>query len=81
MSGVEDVHRRLRISNLEARSELHEIEIAALTREIASPLTSPERRAQATARRDAALAELSGIKTRLDEMRKAFPSMDRTRYS
>ena len=42
MSGSEDTTRRLRISKLEAKLELQEIERAALMRTIKSPLTVPD---------------------------------------
>jgi hypothetical protein len=51
MSDLDDIHRRLRISKLQAKRELLEIECAALMREIASPLTSQDRREEAVARR------------------------------
>lgn len=73
---LEDVHRRMRISNLEARLELHEIEIAALSKEIASPLTSLRRREEARALRDLQQAEWWEIKAELDGMRKLNPPMD-----
>jgi hypothetical protein len=46
---------RLRMLNQQPRSKvaMREIEIAALNREIASPVTSSKRRAEATERRDA----------------------------
>jgi hypothetical protein len=77
MDEIDDIRRRLRISNLEARSELHEIEVAALTREIASPLTSAQKRAQATTRREAAFAELAVINAELEEMLRRFPQSRR----
>jgi hypothetical protein len=45
---LDDIRYRLRISKLEARLVLREIECAALIREINSPLTSSERRTEAT---------------------------------
>jgi hypothetical protein len=74
MNDIEDIRRRMRISNLHARCEVHEIEAAALTREVASPLTSSQRRAEAIERRDAALTELFEIKAELDEMLRSFQS-------
>jgi hypothetical protein len=47
MNDMEDIRRRMRISNLQARFELHEIEVAALGCEIASRRTSSERMAEA----------------------------------
>jgi len=69
----------MRISNLEAKFELHQIETAALTRAIASPLTSSQRRTEAINRRDAALVELNEIEAELAKMRRSFPRLDRTR--
>jgi hypothetical protein len=77
MDDLDDIHRRMRISNLQARCELHEIEAAGLTREIASPLTCSQRRAEAIERGNAALAEFSEIKAELDEMLRSLPSMNR----
>ena len=76
MHDLDDVRRRMRISNLEARLELHEIEIAALSTEISSPLTSSHRSEEANERRDAQQAEWWKIKAELDEMRRSAPTMD-----
>jgi uncharacterized coiled-coil protein SlyX len=70
---IEDIRRRMRISNLEARLALQEIEAAALNREINSPLTYAQKREDATRRRDFALTEASAIKAELDEMYRTFP--------
>lgn len=75
MAGLEDVHQRMRISNLEARMELHWIEIAALTKRIAHPLTNPRRREEATVQRDIQQAQWWDLKAELDEMRRLFPSI------
>ena len=77
MDDLEDILHRMRVSNLEARLELREIEAAAYTREIASPLTYATRRAEAIERRDAVLIELSRIRAELDEMRRSFPLLAR----
>lgn len=77
MDDLDEIRRRLRITNLEARIELREIEAEALVREIRSPLTSAARRAEAIERRTALLTERSAIKTELDEMRLWFPVMAR----
>jgi hypothetical protein len=77
MNHLDDIHRRLRISNLQARYELHEIEAAALAREIAYPLTFAKRRQEANEGRNAVLDELSVIKVELEEMLRLFPSMNR----
>ena len=77
MDEREDIRRRMRVSNLEARCELHEIEAAALVREIASPLTSAQNRGLAKIRLEAALAELAVIKAELGEMLRLFPHLHR----
>jgi hypothetical protein len=77
MDELGEIRRRLRISNLEARLALREIEAAALTREITSPLTSANRKGEAIQSRDAALTEASVIKADLDEMRRSFPRLAR----
>jgi hypothetical protein len=77
MDDIEQIRLRLRISNLEARLALREIEAAALAREITSPLTFASRRAEATRRQDAALSEASVIKAELDEIRRLFPGLAR----
>ena len=56
---------------------MHEIEIAALSREIGSPLTSTKRKEEASARRDAEIADLWQIKTDLEELRKSYPRLAR----
>jgi len=48
----EDTLRRMRISTLEAKLELREIESDGLSREIKSPLTSRQRRVECVERRD-----------------------------
>jgi len=74
---LEDIRRRMRISNFEARLALHEIEAAALSREINSPLTSSPKREEATRRRDVLLREASVIKAELDEMYSSFSFLAR----
>ena len=74
---IEDIRRRMRISNLEARLALQEIEAEALKREINSPLTSAQKREDATRRRDFALTEASAITVELDEMRRLYPNLSR----
>jgi hypothetical protein len=74
---IEDIRRRMRISNLEARLALHEIEAAALTHEIKSPLTSAKRRNEAIERRDVVLIEVSVITAELEQMRRSFPLLAR----
>ena len=46
---------------LKAQLALHETERAALTKEIESPRTTPERKAEAIARRDTSLTEWAEI--------------------
>ena len=67
----------MRISNLEARLEMLEIEIAALGREIESPLTSSTRRAEISERREADRVITSGINAELDELRRSYPRLAR----
>jgi hypothetical protein len=74
---LDEIHWRLRVSNLEARVELREIEAAALTREITSPLTSVARQNEAFQRRQALLTEASELKAELDQLRKSIPSWTR----
>jgi hypothetical protein len=70
---LDEIRWRMRVTNLEARIELREIDIAAFTREIASLLTAATRRAELTAHRAALLAEVSKLKAELDELRKSLP--------
>jgi hypothetical protein len=44
MVNFDDIHHRLKVSNLQAKRELIEINRAALLREVRSPLTSQDRR-------------------------------------
>jgi hypothetical protein len=71
---IDEIRWRMRVTNLEARIELREIDIAAFTREIASPLTPATRRAELTALRAAMLAEVSKLKAELDQMRRSIPT-------
>lgn len=52
MDELDDIRRRLRVSNLQARRELLEIERDALMHEITSPLTGQDRRAEVFMLRD-----------------------------
>ena len=61
MNDLEELERRLRLSMLKAQLALREMERTALTIEIDSPLTTPERKAQAIARRDAVHSSAGGI--------------------
>jgi hypothetical protein len=74
---LDEIRWRLRVSNLEARKELREIEAAALTREITSPLTSAVRQTEALQRRTVLLAEAFELKAELDQMRRSIPSWTR----
>lgn len=67
----------MRLSNLEARLAMREIEIAALGREIESPLTSSKRRAEATDRQDVERADWLRTKEELDELRRSYPRLAR----
>jgi len=77
MDELDEIRCRLRVSNLEARIALLEIEAAALTREIASPLTSARRGTELIPRRDAMLTEATRLNAELDELRGSFPSWAR----
>ena len=68
MFETEEIIRRLQISTLKAQLVLREIERVALNAEIDSPHTSPERRMEATARRDISLIEWGEIMTELAEI-------------
>lgn len=70
---LDEIRWRMRVTNLEARIELREIDIAAFTREIASPLTSATRRAELHVHSAALLVEVSRLKAELDELRKSLP--------
>jgi hypothetical protein len=61
MDDIGEIRTRLLLSKLEAKLAMLQIEAAALSKEIRSPLTSARRRDEATDRRDAALAESSAI--------------------
>ena len=73
MNRTEEIHVRLRITNLEARLALAEIEIAALTREIGSPLMSDEERAVAVHRKETIEAGVPAIRAELEQMRNTYP--------
>lgn len=75
MYDIDDARRRARISNLEARLALEEIDAALLSREISSSCTSARRRAEVIRRRDFALIKAAQIKKQLDEMRRLFPDL------
>ena len=73
----DEIHWRLRISNLEERIELCAIEATALSREVASPLTPETRRSHARERRSVLLTQASEFQTELDRMRTSFPQWSR----
>jgi hypothetical protein len=77
MGDLDDIRHRLWISKLQAKVALREIEAAALTHEIGSPLTSANRREEAEKRRDALLGEVSVLQSELDNMRILFPDLAR----
>ena len=70
---LDEIRWRMRVSNLEARVELCEIEATALAREIASPLTPETRRGEATDRRCTLVTKASDLKSELEEVRRSFP--------
>jgi hypothetical protein len=69
MDYMDDIRRRLRVSNLQSKRELLEIERTALLREITSPLTSQDRREEAFRRRD----EITNQWTEIVEELQALP--------
>lgn len=77
MDEMDEIRYRLRISKLEAKLALRQIEAEALAREIRSPLTSAPRREQATDLRDAALAESSELLADLKSLHNQFPHLVR----
>jgi hypothetical protein len=78
MDDMHELHLRMRISNLQARVELCEIEILALSREILSPLTTSQRQAEADARRDDLMTERSELAKKLDGISRSFAAFDRS---
>ena len=74
MDDVDDLRRRMRIANLEARRELCEVERDALTREINSPTTSELQRRAAAKRRDDMWTEWSEIVEELRTLHGSDPS-------
>ena len=61
MNDLEEIECRFRLNTRKAQLALYEAERTALTNEIESPLTTPKRKAEAIARRDAALVEWAEI--------------------
>jgi len=70
MDGMDEIHVRMRITNLEARLALRKIDNNALTREINSPLTSFENRDQA----------LKRLRRTMDEWHQANDDLERLRF-
>lgn len=77
MDEMDEIRLRMRVSKLEARLALLEIEAAVLSREIASPLTPERRRQEAKESRDTALAQGRTIMTELESLRKSYPGLAR----
>jgi hypothetical protein len=77
MDDMDELRIRMLVSKLEARLALCEIEAAALTKEIASPLTSERRREQANESRETALAQGRAIWTELESLRSSYPDVAR----
>ena len=67
---LDDIYRRMRITKLEARLESIEIERGVLQHEIDSPLTSPDRKAEAIARQDDLLSKGAEIVEELKILKK-----------
>ena len=61
MDHLDDIRRRMRLANLEARRETHEIERDALTRKIDSPRTSVTPDDQFCCTRSARSAQTNGL--------------------
>ncbi len=61
MDELQDILRRLWVSDLQARRELLAIQRDALMCEITSPLTSQERRAEVFVLRDELMSQLSEV--------------------
>jgi hypothetical protein len=69
MRDIERAQCQFLLSNLEALLVVCEIERVGLNFELRSPLITPERRAEAIARRDALLIEWGETMTKLEELR------------
>ncbi len=61
MADLQDILRRLWVSDLQARRELLEIQRDALMHEINSPLTSQERRAEVFVLRDELMSQWAEV--------------------
>ena len=69
MRDIEKAQCQFLLSNLEARLVVAEIERVGLNFELGSPQITPERRAEAIARRDAVLVEWGETMTKIEELR------------
>lgn len=69
MDGLNEIRYRMRITKLESKLVFLEIEGAALTREVYSPLTPPTRRAVAIENRKAMQTEWLRIMEQLKRLR------------
>ena len=66
MLDIEKAQCQFLLSSLQARLQVSEIERVALNFELGSPQIAPERKAEATARRDALLIERGETLTKLE---------------
>jgi hypothetical protein len=73
MRDIERARFLFLVSNLEARLQVFEIERIALNFELGSSQITPERKAEAIARRDAVLIEWGETLTKLEELRQLLP--------
>ena len=69
MRDIEIAQCQFLLSSLEARLVVAEMERVGLEFELRSPQITPERKADAIARRDAVLIEWGGIMTILEDLR------------
>ena len=81
MDDMDELRIRILVSKLEARLALREIEAAALTKELASRLTSERRREQANESRQTALAQRRTIRTELESLRSSYPDVALMRWT
>jgi hypothetical protein len=77
MDATAEIRLRLKISKLEARLELREIEIAALSREIAASLTTPDQTRKIRERLDAVQQERAILVTELASLQRLEPAIHR----
>ena len=74
MDEFDQIRSLLHIDNLKALLVLSEIERVGLNFEINSPQITPERKAEAIARRDAVMIEWARRMTELQELENSLPS-------